>query len=342
MNLQKNSTLELLKLFASYMVVFIHVKFYGKLGSIMETTARFAVPFFFLVSGFYSYKIPYNKIIKRIKNIFSLIILSVICYTAFNVFTLLLKGNMHEVTSYFSNYLDLAVLVKLFVFNITISSEHLWYLFAVLYVYVIFLFVTKLRFSDKTIFIISFFLFVLHILLGEGVSFLGVALPKSIIRNFLVMGVPFFGLGLFVKKHEHKFHSVPDFVIFASIIIGFFESLLSRYFFGRNEVYIGSLLILFAIVCVFIKHSNARYPSFLTALNGCSTYVYIFHIIISGLINRMYTLFGIEKSSSVLLTNIHPLLVCACSTAFAYVIVRLNNKRKHKQAFVAQKNSNGM
>ena len=32
MSTQKNSTLELLKLFASYMVVFIHVSFHGKVG----------------------------------------------------------------------------------------------------------------------------------------------------------------------------------------------------------------------------------------------------------------------------------------------------------------------
>ena len=32
MNTQKNYTLELFKLFASYMVVFIHIMFYGEMG----------------------------------------------------------------------------------------------------------------------------------------------------------------------------------------------------------------------------------------------------------------------------------------------------------------------
>ena len=44
---QKNHTLELLKLFASYMVVFIHVSFTGKFGTMVDALARFAVPFFF-------------------------------------------------------------------------------------------------------------------------------------------------------------------------------------------------------------------------------------------------------------------------------------------------------
>ena len=334
MNVQKNSTLDLLKLFASYMVVFIHVPFYGRLGPIMETCARFAVPFFFLVSGFHSYEITCDKIKKRIRNILTLLILSVVCCTAFKVFTLLSKGNMADVTSYLSNYLDLVVLAKLLMFNITISSVHLWYLFAVLYVYVIFFFVTKLRISDKIIFIMSFCLLFLHILLGEGLSILGIELPKPIVRNFLVMGIPFFGLGLFVKKYEHKFHMIPNYVIFVSIIIGIIDSILSRYFFGQNELYIGSLLVLFAVVCVFVKYSDIQYPLFLIALEGCSTYIYIFHIMIADLINRIYALLGIDIGSSIFFKNTHPILVCICSTILAYFIVRIHKKAKQKQNLI--------
>ena len=54
MNTQRNTTLELMKLLASYAVVFIHVLFYGRFGIIVDAIARFAVPFFFLVSGFFS------------------------------------------------------------------------------------------------------------------------------------------------------------------------------------------------------------------------------------------------------------------------------------------------
>ena len=61
-NTQKNNTLELLKLFASYMVVFIHVFFHGNAGIAVDALARFAVPFFFLVSGYYSYQVSCEKI----------------------------------------------------------------------------------------------------------------------------------------------------------------------------------------------------------------------------------------------------------------------------------------
>ena len=73
MNTQKNNTLELIKLFASYMVVFIHVPFHGRFGAAIDALARFAVPFFFLVSGYYSYQIACKKIKMRIKNVLTLV-----------------------------------------------------------------------------------------------------------------------------------------------------------------------------------------------------------------------------------------------------------------------------
>ena len=84
------------------------------------------------------------------------------------------------------------------------------------------------------------------------------------VRNFAVMGIPFFGLGLFVKKYEFKFQAIPNYAIFASVIIGAFESVVSRCFLGENELHIGSLLILFAMVCTFTKYAEVKYPSFLT------------------------------------------------------------------------------
>lgn len=47
MNNNRNITLEILKLFAAYMVIFIHVLFYGAVGAVVDSLAKFAVPFFF-------------------------------------------------------------------------------------------------------------------------------------------------------------------------------------------------------------------------------------------------------------------------------------------------------
>ena len=331
MNAKKNTTLELLKLFASYMVIFIHVLFYGRLGIVFDTLARFAVPLFFLISGFYSYQITPEKLKKRTLNILTLLILATVCYTIFNIAPLLLKGNIDKVVLHFSKYIDFTTLSILFILNVPVSSVHLWYLFAMLYVYVVFYFVMMLRFSEKVISIISCSLLFLHILLGECFSAFGIDLPAPIVRNFALMGIPFFGLGLLVKKYEAKLHNIPNYILFISVIVGIAASLLSRYLFGKNELYIGSLFILFAMVCAFIKYPFAQYPRFFTALEGCSTYIYIFHIAISSTLIKIYALFGINTNSSVILKNAHPILVCVVSTIFAFCITQFIKKIQRKK-----------
>lgn len=327
----KNNTLELLKLFASYMVVFIHVIFSGYIGVAVETLARFAVPFFFLISGFYSYLIPPEKIINRIKKILALIIFSVVFYTVFNVLWRLSTGGWNDVCSYVMQYLYISNWVKLIVLNVPICLEYLWYLYAMLYVYAIYYFATIYHINDKVIFTISFSILFLQILLGEVFSFLGIVLPGLVMRNFAVMGISFFGLGLFAKKHQNKFHSISNPVILLSIIIGILESICSRYFFEKKEIYIGSLLVVFAFVCLFIKYPNIKSQKFITSLAGCSTYVYIFHDMISKSIRTTYMIFGVDMYSSVVLKNLHPIIVCIISTIFAYLLIKTQKYlKRHK------------
>ena len=328
--MQKNNTLELLKLFASYMVVFIHVSFYGNLGLAIDALARFAVPFFFLVSGYYSYKITEEKIKKRIKNILNLLLLSVICYTIFEIICLL-KYNRAGLSLLLNKYTKPGTYINLLIFNEPVSSGHLWYLFAVLYVYVIFYFVTKFKIKEKVIFIVSAFLLLAHILLGEGLSILGIEVSVPIVRNFALMGIPFFTLGLLVKKCEDKVRNIPNCLIFVFALIGTFESIISRFLFGENELYIGSLFLLVAVVCLVIKGKDIKYPSFLTKLEGCSTYIYIFHIMISTVFQIVYGIVGIDIYSSMVLANLHPIIICVVSTIFSYIFIKLTNKFSKKQ-----------
>lgn len=107
MGIQKNTTLELLKLFASYMVVFIHVLFNGNTGIAVDALARFAVPFFLLVSGYCSYQIPADKIKKRIQSIASLLIFSSVCCTLFEIVKLL-KYNRDGLAAFLNQYTDSA------------------------------------------------------------------------------------------------------------------------------------------------------------------------------------------------------------------------------------------
>lgn len=322
---QRNNTLEIIKFVASYMVVLIHFYFRDGLGSIMDALARFAVPLFFIVSGFYSYKISLSKIKKRIKNIIWLSIFSTLIYTAFNITMLLLSSNAEGISTYFERYLTSKVLVRLFIFNIPLSSEHLWFLLALIYVYVIFYLVTKYKISDAWVLGISIFFLLLHIILGEIALAFGIDFPAYIVRNFLLMGVPFFSLGLMAKKYEHNILKTPHLIVFATLVLGVLETCFSRKNIGKNELYIGSIFICFSAIVLFVKYSNKKYHHIIVEIAGCNTYIYILHLLVISLTK---TVCGILEIN--LLPIISYLIVCLVSTMLAYCIHKTNKRLKEK------------
>ena len=61
----RNGSLDILKFFSSYMVICIHFFFYGRVGNIIDALARFAVPVFFMTSGYFSYANNTEKLKKK-------------------------------------------------------------------------------------------------------------------------------------------------------------------------------------------------------------------------------------------------------------------------------------
>lgn len=336
MSMKKNTTLELFKLIASYMVVFIHVMFSGNPGIAIDAVARFAVPMFFLTSGYFSYGITPEKIIKRAKHILKLIIISSVCCFLFEILSLVIKGDTNGLASFLSQYYNILLILRLLVFNKPVSSGHLWYLWAILYVYIIYYFTTKRGVRDKTIFRVSFVLLPLHLLLGEGLSVFNFSMPNMIIRNFAFMGFPLFSLGLFVRKHENIICKISNYTLIPALVIGITEPIAARFWFGKSELYVGSLFILFAIVVVFVKYPDLKHSYIVDKMVGCSTYIYIFHKMISAAIILIYNSFNVNYEHSVIMQNIHPLIVCVVTTVLAFIIVQTEKffkTHKHKTNF---------
>lgn len=318
---ERNITLEVLKLFASYMVVFIHVSFQGDIGIAMDALARFAVPFFFTVSGFYSYRISLKKIKKRAKHIFYLLSIAVFCHTLCKSALFILTHDYSGIILYFREYLQPKELAALFLWNMPVHLDYLWYLLAMLYVYFVFYWITKFHLSEKHVFFIAVSLLVITVMLGEILSLFSISLPIALVRNFLFLGFPCFALGLLLKKHEDRFSVIPGALILSAVVLGVLEPLLSRFLFGRKEIYVGSILLLLAFVCIASRYSDVRYPKAVTALTGCSAYIYIFHIVVSSVMMAGYSMLSIDTAFPIIL-DIHPFIVCIATTILALVVTK--------------------
>lgn len=321
----RNHTLEMLKLFAAYMVVFIHVRFHGTIGAAINALARFSVPFFFLVSGFFSYGITLDRIKRRIAHLVFLLAFSALLGTACNAAMFLIKQDFGGLMQYFQQYLDFRNILRLLLFNKTVQVEYLWYLFAALYVCVLFYISMAHGMKDRTYWTIALSALCLHLILGELLSIFGIFLPNYIVRNYALMGIPFFGLGMLANKYQHKMARVSNCTIVVLIAVGILETLVSWYFLGIIELYLGSVLILFSLVAVFIKFPNAKPCALSTLLTGCNAYIYILHPIISGFIINIYIMLGIPSGGICfrVLRGIHPLVVCVISTILAYALNKI-------------------
>ncbi len=311
----RNDTLDLLKLFASFAVVFIHVFFWGKLSIVTDSLARFAVPLFFAATGFYSYGITPEKIKKRAIYLFRLLVFAVVLCVSFDVVLFFIYNDIQGIAYYFGQFLNLKNIFNLLVFNTPVHAIHLWYLLAALYVYIIFYFIKRFNIKESIVFVIAILLMVFHLVLAEGLSIFGIIIPPHYMRNFLFMGFPFFTLGLIANKYSDKLEKINGAFVFVFGIVGVLATLLSRKLLGKNELYLGSILIVFALFLIFIKYSHIKYNKVVVTIASCSTFVYILHTIVSDYLHVAYWKLGI--GSSVALELAHPLLVCFFSTVFA-------------------------
>lgn len=109
----KNNSLNQIKFIASIFVVFIHTSFfknYNKLGYIfdfiIDSTARFGVPIFFAISGYFLYeKFKKNQFIYYLNYVKKILFLHLwvgLSYKIFSIFILLQNSFFHM--AYISTY----------------------------------------------------------------------------------------------------------------------------------------------------------------------------------------------------------------------------------------------
>ena len=192
-----NLSMQICKLIAAMFVVFIHFGFPGILGIIIDCIARFAVPMFFAISGYFSYKINNEKIKNRIIYMLKLNIFAISFYLLLNIIEVkyFFNGNIYN---YLHSVLNLTSLAKWIILNLEPIAGHLWYLTSILFVY-IFIWIYTRFFDEKSInykplYMISSFLLIIHILIGSNSAAAKIHIPYIIYRNAFFWGLPMFSL----------------------------------------------------------------------------------------------------------------------------------------------------
>lgn len=324
----RNTTLDLLKLIAAFCVVFIHYKFFGKLGVVVDALGRVAVPLFFITSGYYSLGNTVEKLKAKAIRLIKMFIVATLIYHTATVAVYLVQGEFAEIYTYLAQALSIKQIIKFLCFNNTVSSTHLWFLLALAYAYVVHIFATKLKLSNKVLTAYAVTALSLHLILGNCLELFDITVPHIYLRNFALMGYPFFILGLVIREHEHKIVGIKNSLLFALFCAGAVETLAIRYLTDFKEMFLGTILMVFALFAVALKHPDVKLNSFVQTLCECNLYIYLYHKLVGVFITKGLSFLQIDITQSALLTNLVAISVAVLSTALALILYKFQTRNR--------------
>ena len=318
----ENKTLYGIKMVAAVFVIFIHSVFPGMFGILMKNIARFAVPLFFIISGYF-WKTPelnlggaQAKIKKRIVKTCRLAAYSMAIYLLFNIGLYILRGE----SGFLSVFLNIKNWMTLILFNYTtplFGVGHLWYIFALAYVYLVVTIIEK-RGTWQLAYIISAMLLFIAVVLECVAVFSSLSVPGYLYRNWFFTGIPLFAFGRWISDHEEQIEKM-NIVVLLGVYIAVLGA--ETYFFKDSF----ELMFCCAIpLCLILMKIAIEKPN-ITVLSDLgkkySQWVYVYHylfVIVVGLV--------CSRIDVPFLGYIQPIVVVFLTVSFCYITQGLNKR----------------
>ena len=331
--------IDAMRLIAAFFVVTIHVPFPGDFGNIVIAVARFAVPFFFAVSGFFSYyednSVISGKIWHKIKHIFTLTIGSFCLYLFFNIIVNALNGWLGI---FLRSLFTVKTITAFLVFNQPFGvSVSLWFLPSLIYTYIAFFILKKIKRGgvEKNL---SLFLFLFLSIIGVLLRELPELIPNApeflnnvfLYRNFLFIGIPFFFLGYYIRINQRIIiEKFTNPLLIVLILIGTAESVAVNSLHIGKDVYLGTIIVVFALFILIIKLEDKVNVKHLAQLGRkYSFYIYIFHTLIKILSTKLETAIPVYGKIFEFLNPVRPIVIFAITLTVSAVYVYIKNSFK--------------
>lgn len=328
-----NQSIECARMIASFLVVFVHCPFPGRFGKILMTLARFAVPMFFMISGYFSYRVDSKRLAVRVRRMLWLNIMATSIYV--------LKRYLVESEfswSLVETFLELAPtrrqLLEWLILSLNPYSEHLWYLaaafvcYGVLWGYVTFF--GEEVVSYRPLYRLCAGLLVLQFILGEMALLVDVEVPYVLCRNALLPGLPLFGIGIFLREYREtlvKNFALKDSRLMAVIFLGVGYSLFERLALGEIEFSLGMIGAVAALVLLLTNHpqiSRSRFAEICISKFGfLSASIYFLHQFVAIFYGRLAWTWTVDRFQGAAQV-FYPLAVLCITLAASILVERLH------------------
>jgi len=337
---ERNYYLDFFKGIACIAVVFFHVKlpaYYAD--GVIQAMFRFAIPLFFMVSGFYCVVKPGDnveqKLFPKIKHIFWINAIGCLYYFVFQLLIALLgdsHGSMQDFINRFGMMFNAKTMFEWLVLNQDPFANIMWFTSALLYCYILMYVIAKCNLYKVTYWLIPVLLAV-HLVLGNILYLFGTDTNLVWYRNFLLFGIPFFMLGhLFSRKKEWLMAKVPIKGCYICICGGMLLSVLEWFLFSRQELFVGSIITVIGILVLTFHRPQGGEKSLVTVIGKkYSLFIYITHLSVSIVLDRFVGTPLMRSESAYMvyryLKVVIVVAVCAVGGFVFYKILDLLKKR---------------
>ncbi len=299
--------------------MFIHCSFPSPIGGMMNGLARFAVPLFFMVSGYFSFGRGMDTVRRRLRNTFRVFLTANIVYFLWDLFVLYRDGAL--TLTAVSDLFAPGALAEFVFLNQSPFMYHLWFLGALLYCYLFYGLLVRFG-KEERVYILIPVCLVVNLVLGEGLGILERSVPVAYMRNFWVTGLPFFLWGHWFAREqkENRLHVGMKSCLFAMGVgacLSMGEMLLS----GGAELYVGSILMTAGIFAVAVQNPAWGKGSLL-ARSGekDAQHIYLWQVMVYSLTSSLAHSLGV--SGHKLYEWLMPLAVCLASWTLAEILER--------------------
>lgn len=281
--IKRYTSLDILKCFCAFMVVFIHAGFTNNIfGYTFREICRIAVPIFFMISGFFAVGKDDKKIKSTIKK---LVILQIVSDLAYFLFDVIKSAIMNEeivevIKSYFT--------FKSILFNLNNVG---WYIRALIYIYILVLLLLKVgkKVSTNTMLINAIILIAVDLILVKYSKILLGYNPNSAIyepiTKFIATGLTCFMIGMIIKRKQDKFKECKIYIPITFLLLNIIEILMFKYY-DKNVVlcnYLFTIPLAMSVFSFAIGIDNLKGNLFSTIGKKYSAGIYLFHVVIQNI-----------------------------------------------------------
>lgn len=276
----RNRVLDAAKASAAYFVILLHIHFPGTAGDIVNALARFAVPLFFMVSGYFCYSEKGDickKLPGKFGHILQLTMGSLFFYIIWGCVRRSLRGE--DSFQWLKSLLQQKYVKEFILYNNTSPVKfHLWFLAALLYCYLIFLAVEHFQLQIVAGILIPLLL-AGNFYFGEGAAWRGTAFRTMIYRNWLFTGMPFFMMGYWIHRWEPGIgKKIRTGYLYPGMLCGMILTIMEYYRAGKQELFMGSVIFVLCLFMWCISDRDRVVPEWLADMGRKDAFlIYLLH-----------------------------------------------------------------